>query len=137
MIVLYLCAQLAVLNAYQCLLYWSRQGCNARKVNCGRVNSAYILKPVLFHWFFYVKDGFQVRLWHPSCVYITAQRQYTAVQKMSTLLILDQEIYRPGTRVFRTWDNYQDYIKIVIKFVCFNKSKNKFSIHWNQCKKGQ
>jgi len=24
------------------------QGCNARKVNCGRVYSAYILKPVLF-----------------------------------------------------------------------------------------
>ena len=29
---------------------------------------------------FYVKDGSHVRLWHPSCVYITAQRQYTAVQ---------------------------------------------------------
>ena len=25
---------------------------------------------------FYVKDGSHVRLWHPSCVYITAQRQY-------------------------------------------------------------
>ena len=33
---------------------------------------------------FYVKDGSYVRLWHPSCVYITAQRQYTAVQKMCT-----------------------------------------------------
>ena len=31
---------------------------------------------------FYVKDGSHVRLWHPSCVYITAQRQYTAVQKI-------------------------------------------------------
>ena len=29
-----------------------------------------------------------VRLWHPSCVYITVQRQYTAVQKMCTLLKL-------------------------------------------------
>ena len=26
------------------------QGCNARKVNCGRVYSAYILKPVLSGW---------------------------------------------------------------------------------------
>ena len=26
----------------------SNQGCNARKVNCGRVYSEYILKPVLF-----------------------------------------------------------------------------------------
>ena len=34
--------------------------------------------------FFYVKDGSHVRLWHPSCVYITAQRQYIAVQKMRT-----------------------------------------------------
>ena len=30
---------------------------------------------------FYVKDGSNFRLRHPSCVYITAQRQYTAVQK--------------------------------------------------------
>ena len=29
---------------------------------------------------------FYVRLRHPSCVYITAQRQYTAVQKMRTPL---------------------------------------------------
>ena len=29
---------------------------------------------------FYVKDGSHVRLRHPSCVYITDQRQYTAVQ---------------------------------------------------------
>ena len=35
---------------------------------------------------FYVKDGSHVRLGHPSCVYITAQRQYTAVQKMRTPL---------------------------------------------------
>ena len=26
----------------------NNQGCNARKVNCGRVYSAYILKPVFF-----------------------------------------------------------------------------------------
>ena len=38
----------------------------------------------IFHLFFYVKDGSHVRLWHPSCVYITAQREYTAVQKMCT-----------------------------------------------------
>ena len=37
---------------------------------------------------FYVKDGSHVRLWHPSCVYITAQRQYTAVHKMRTPLKL-------------------------------------------------
>ena len=30
----------------------------------------------IFHWLFYVNDGSHVRLWHPSCVYITAQRQY-------------------------------------------------------------
>ena len=46
------------------------QGCNARKVNWCRVYSAYILK-----------DGSHIRLRHLSCVYITAQRQYTAVQK--------------------------------------------------------
>ena len=34
---------------------------------------------------FYVKDGSHATLWHPSCVYITAQRQYTAVQKMRKL----------------------------------------------------
>jgi len=32
-------------------------------------------------WIFFVKDGSFVRLQHPSCVYITAQRQYTAVQR--------------------------------------------------------
>ena len=31
---------------------------------------------------FYVNDGSHVRLRHPSCVYITAQRQYTAVLKI-------------------------------------------------------
>ena len=35
---------------------------------------------------FYVNDGSHVRLQHPSCVYITAQGQYTAVLKMCTLL---------------------------------------------------
>ena len=36
---------------------------------------------------FYVNDGSHVRLRHPSCVYISAQRQYTAaVLKMCTLL---------------------------------------------------
>jgi len=30
---------------------------------------------------FKAKDGSHVRLRHLSCVYITAQRQYTAVQK--------------------------------------------------------
>ena len=35
---------------------------------------------------FYVKDGSHVRLGHPSCVYITAQRQCTKVQKMRTPL---------------------------------------------------
>ena len=35
---------------------------------------------------FYMKDGSHVRLGHPSCFYITAQRQYTAVQKMRTPL---------------------------------------------------
>ena len=33
-----------------------------------------------------MKVGSHVRLRHRSCVYITAQRQYTAVQKMCTLL---------------------------------------------------
>ena len=37
---------------------------------------------------FYVKDRSHVRLSHPSCVSITAQRQYTAVQKMRTPLKL-------------------------------------------------
>ena len=35
---------------------------------------------------FYVKDRSHVSLLHPSYVYITAQRQYTAVQKMRTPL---------------------------------------------------
>ena len=34
----------------------------------------------------YVKDGSHDRLRHLACVYITAQRQYTAVQKMRTPL---------------------------------------------------
>ena len=29
---------------------------------------------------FFCKNGFHVRPWHPSCVYFSAQRQYTAVQ---------------------------------------------------------
>ena len=33
----------------------------------------------------YVKDGSHIRLRHLYCVYITAQRQYIAVQKMRTL----------------------------------------------------
>ena len=35
---------------------------------------------------FYVNDESHVRLRHPSCVYISAQRQSTAVLKMCTLL---------------------------------------------------
>ena len=35
---------------------------------------------------FYVNDGSHVRLRHPSCVYISAQRQYTTVLKMCALL---------------------------------------------------
>ena len=35
---------------------------------------------------FYVKVWFNVRLWHPSCVYCTAQRQYTAVETIRTPL---------------------------------------------------
>ena len=35
----------------------------------------------------YVKDGSHVRLRHPSCVYITAQRQYTAVQNNFPFII--------------------------------------------------
>jgi len=34
----------------------------------------------IFHRLF-CENGFHVRLWHPSCVYFSAQRQYTAVQK--------------------------------------------------------
>ena len=42
----------------------------------------------IFHWFFLCvrRIPCHVRLRHPSCVYITAQRQYTAVQKMRTPL---------------------------------------------------
>ena len=36
---------------------------------------------------FYVKDGSHVRLRLPSCVYITAQRQYAAVQKITFLAL--------------------------------------------------
>ena len=44
--------------------------------------------PRIFHWFFMWKmDPMPgCKLWHPSCVYITAQRQYTAVLKMRTPL---------------------------------------------------
>jgi len=99
------------------------QGSNARKVNCSRVQSAYILEPVgickqeLMHQcsfsirgglnhkiliiliihiivsydqnislIFYVKDESHVRFRHPSCVYITVQRQCTTIQKMRTPL---------------------------------------------------
>ena len=34
----------------------------------------------------FMLDGSHVRLRYPSCVYITAQRQYTAVQKMRSPL---------------------------------------------------
>ena len=34
----------------------------------------------------FYENRFHVRLWHPSCVYFSAQRQYTAVQKMCTPL---------------------------------------------------
>ena len=48
---------------------------------------------------FYVKDGSHVRLGHPSCVYTTAQRQYTAVQKMRTpLKQLSLHYYTLGLR---------------------------------------
>ena len=30
---------------------------------------------------YFCENGFHVRVWHPSCVYFSAQRQYTAVQK--------------------------------------------------------
>ena len=33
---------------------------------------------------FYVKDGFHVRLWHLSCVYITAQKQYWSTKDVYT-----------------------------------------------------
>ncbi len=46
---------------------------------------------------FYVNDGSHVRLRHPSCVYISAQRQYTAVLKMCTLTSLP--ILIPPTRI--------------------------------------
>ena len=36
------------------------------------------LRPEHFIHYF-CENWFHVRLWHPSCVYITAQRQYTAV----------------------------------------------------------
>ena len=31
--------------------------------------------------YYFCENGFHDRLWHPSCVYFSAQRQYTAVQK--------------------------------------------------------
>ena len=37
---------------------------------------------------FYVKDWSHVRLRHPSCVYISAQRQYTAVQNFPCITSL-------------------------------------------------
>ena len=36
---------------------------------------------------YFCENGFHVRLWHPSCVYINAQRQYTAVKKCVHLWI--------------------------------------------------
>ena len=30
---------------------------------------------------YFCENGFHVSLWYPSCVYLSAQRQYTAVQK--------------------------------------------------------
>ena len=40
----------------------------------------------IFHWFFYVKDGSQCQASTSVLCLITAQRQYTAVQKMRTPL---------------------------------------------------
>ena len=49
---------------------------------------------------FYVKGGSHVRLRYPTCVYTTAQRQYTAVQKMHAHL----------------WNNFP-YIITLIKII--------------------
>ena len=57
------------------------------------------LWPEYFFDFFYVQDGSRVRLRHPSYVYITAQRHYTAVQKMRT----SSEITFLGLNNKNTW----------------------------------
>jgi len=59
-----------------------------KSIKFNNYNNSHIsfLWPEYFIVFFYVKDGYHVRLRHPSCVYITAQSQYTAVQKMRTPL---------------------------------------------------
>ena len=79
----------------------SHEVLNARKVNCGRVYSTnhlvwIILKIhiiVSYEWpeyfiNYFCGNWFHVRLWHPSCVYYTAQRQYTIVQKTSEITFL-------------------------------------------------
>ena len=61
---------------------------------------------------FYLNDGSHVRLRHPSCVYISAQRQYTAVVKMCTLLKWLSLPYILGFKeiLFRTFQKWSEEI---------------------------
>ncbi len=59
-----------------------------------------------FFFIFYLKDGSDVRLRHPYCVYMTAQRQYTKVQ-----------------RCVHLWNNFPCIITLYIDLIvmnCFN-----------------
>ena len=58
----------------------------------------------IFYWF-YVKDGSHVRLWHPSCVYIIAQRPYTAGQKTRRIKALNLENFDNSHKSF-LWPEY-------------------------------
>ena len=67
---------------------------------------------------FYVKDGSHVRLGHPSCVYITVQRQYAAIQNMRTpLKQLSLHYYTLGksrkvTKMFGSYKTQSYFFKI-------------------------
>jgi len=63
----------------------------------------------IFYWF-YVNDGGHVRLWHPSCVYIIAQRPYTAVQKTRRIKALNLENFDNSYKSFLWPEYFNDFM---------------------------
>ena len=70
--------------AYTLRTYWNQFSmgglCKQEKMHQFDNSHNSFLWPEYFIDYF-CENGFHVRLWHPSCVYFSTQRQYTALQK--------------------------------------------------------
>jgi len=70
-------------------------------------------------------------------IYFYRRHDWIMIKKRKNICYLRVYALKAGERN----DNIQDCIQIVklymVKLGCLNKSKNKFSFHWNQCRKGQ